>query len=170
MTAGIGSGSRWGAVLSVSDAELLDLRAFVERELRKRNLSLTVGEVGERLAVAHFCNTPGLPNLQPAPRGTKNVDALSRSGDRYSIKSICSARKTGTIYPDAQVPDQQLFEYLLVVQVRPDWTLEAIHRLSWAVFLDMRSWDKRMNAWYVAVTRRTLAASEVMYQVEDQGG
>jgi len=68
--------------------------------MRKRKLAFSVGEFGERLAIQYFQQTPGLPKLQPAPKGTKNVDALSRNGDRYSIKAICTAKKTGTVYPD----------------------------------------------------------------------
>jgi len=63
--------------------------------------------------VAHFNDTPGLPNLQIAPPGTKNVDSLSRDGDRYSIKTVLNAKKTGTVYPDRDQPEKQLFEFLL---------------------------------------------------------
>jgi len=46
-----------------------------------------VGEMAEYLVIQHYKNTASLPNLQKAPPSTKNVDAMSTEGKRYSIKS-----------------------------------------------------------------------------------
>lgn len=153
-------------VSSLPDHALLLLRARLDVEMRNRGLAFSVGQVGERLAVEYFRATPGLPNLQHAPAGTKNVDALSRNGERFSIKSICSAKKTGTIYPDSSNTDKQLFEHLLIVRLSPSWDLVSIYQMSWAAFCGVRSWDKRMNAWYVAISRRALADSTVVLDAE----
>ena len=142
-----------------SDDELIKLRHIVEMEVRRRGLKLTVGDIGERLVVAHFNNTPGLPKLQIAPPGTKNIDALSRDGDRYSIKTVLDAKKTGTIYPDRDKSDKQLFEFLLIVALREDHGLKCIHQLSWDQFLIVRCWDKRMSAWYVPYSAKALSSS-----------
>lgn len=149
------------------DGDLLLLRAHLDLEMRKRGIAFTVGEVGEQLAVEYFKATAGLPNLQHAPTGTKNVDALSRNGDRYSIKTICKGKKTGTVYPDAKDADKQLFEFLLIVQLSDLWTLKSIHQLTWDNFLKIRSWDKRMNAWYVGISSRALADATVVYDVPE---
>ncbi len=122
-----------------------------------------MGEIGEAVAIKHFNSTPGLSNLKAAPTGTKNVDALSRNGDRYSIKTIQKAKKTGTVYPDTQNPDRQLFEYLLIVRLRPDFSLEALYQFSWEQFLKIRAWDKRMNAWYVPVSKNRLDIGQCLY-------
>ena len=103
--------------LSLPDADLVRLRAAIEVEMRKREIALSVGQMGEQLAIDYFNRTPGNPNLIPAPAGTANVDALSRKGERYSIKTICNAKKTGTVYPDPDDREKQLFEYLLVVKM-----------------------------------------------------
>lgn len=142
---------------NLSDEEVIAVRAAVEFEMRRRGIALSVGAVGEQLAIDYFRSTAGLPKLQRAPVGTKSVDALSRDGERYSIKTICNAKKTGTVYPDAQNKDKQLFEYLLIVRITPSWALKSIHQLDWPSFLAIRSWDKRMNAWYVAISSRSLA-------------
>jgi len=152
------------------DNELILLRAALDAEMRKRGVAFSVGGVGEQLVIEHFRKTSGLPKLQAAPRGTKNVDALSRSGDRYSIKTVCNAKKTGTVYPDADDRDKQLFEYVLIVKLAEDWSLESIHQLAWADFVKVRSWDKRMNAWYVAVSSRALEAAKPIYQAVKPGG
>jgi hypothetical protein len=146
-------------VTGLPDQELIELRHEIEKEVRRRGLKLTVGDIGERLVVAHFSNTSGLTNLQIAPPGTKNVDALSRDGDRYSIKTVLDAKKTGTIYPDRNTPDKQLFEFLLIATLSEDQTLKSIHQLSWDQFLEVRCWDKRMSAWYVPCSTKALGTS-----------
>lgn len=143
----------------MTDQELLVLRASLDVEMRKRKIAFSVGEVGELLAIEYFKSTSRLPNLQKAPTGTKNVDALSRNGDRYSIKTICKGKKTGTVYPDPANPSKQLFEYLLIVHLTDSWGLKSIQQLTWDVFCEVRSWDKRMTAWYISISNRTLSAA-----------
>jgi hypothetical protein len=152
------------------DDQLVLLRASLDAEMRKRNIAFSVGSVGERLVIEHFRKTAGLPKLHPAQRGTKNVDANSRDGERYSIKTVCHAKKTGTIYPDAQNRDKQLFEYVLIVKLAENWSLESIHQLPWAGFVKVRSWDKRMNAWYVAISCRALGTAKLIYEAAKPEG
>ena len=149
----------------MANEDLLLLRASLRAEMRKRGIADSVGSVGEQLAIEYFRKTSGLPKLQLAPRGTKNVDALSRNGDRFSIKTICEGSKTGTIYPEPDDRDKQLFEYVLIVKLAEDWTLESIHQLPWVDFVKVRSWDKRMNAWYVAFNKRALASAVRIYSL-----
>lgn len=147
----------------LSDSAILQLRIRIDSEMRKRSIACSVGEIGEQLAVECFRSTSGLPNLQHAPTGTKNVDALSREGNRYSIKTVWKGKKTGTVYPDIQEPNKQLFEYILVVQLSDSWSLSSIHQFTWTQFVAVRSWDKRMNAWYLGISKRTLAGGVQIY-------
>ena len=74
----------------LSTKEVIKLYSASIKELKRRKIIRTnnvIGDMGEYLAIAHYNNTPGLPNLTPAPVGTENIDAISRKGDRYSIKS-----------------------------------------------------------------------------------
>ena len=140
----------------LEDIELIRLRAALDVEMKRRKLAVSVGAVAEQLAIQFFNGSSGRPNLQAAPVGTANVDALSRRGERYSIKGILNAKKTGTVYPDSTNPDKQLFEYMLIVKLDRDWSLRAIYELDWKTFCACRSWDKRMNAWYIGVSVKTL--------------
>lgn len=148
---------------SLDDIRLLELRTAVDREARNRGLSFNVGEIGEKLAIAVFKERPDLPVLAPAPRGTKNIDAISRDGNRYSIKTLQRAKKTGTIYPDPVDNDRRLFEFILIVLVNDDFSLERIIELDWLQFCTVRSWDIRMNAWYVARSHRALSVGRQIY-------
>lgn len=38
------------------------------------------------MEIDYYCKTRGLPKLQVAQPSTKNIDAISVNGDRYSIK------------------------------------------------------------------------------------
>lgn len=142
---------------AMADADLIRLRAALDVEMKRRNLAVSVGQIAEQLAIGFFNGTAGRPNLQLAPTGTTNVDALSRRGERYSIKGVLNAKKTGTIYPDAVDREKQLFEYILVVKVDREWSLEAIYEFDWKTFCECRSWDSRMNAWYIGLSGKTLA-------------
>lgn len=142
---------------SLEDIELIRLRAALDVEMKHRKLAVSVGAMAEQLAIQFFNGTSGRPNLQAAPVGTANVDALSRKGERYSIKGVLNAKKTGTIYPDSADPDKQLFEYMLIVRLDRDWSLLNIYELDWKTFCDCRSWDRRMNAWYVGASAKTLS-------------
>lgn len=147
---------------TLSNEELLRLRATLEIEMRKRGVAFSVGQIGESLVIDHFNSTPGIPNLKAAPTGTKNVDALSRDGERYSIKTIWKAKKTGTIYPDDSDENKQLFEYLLIVKLDNNLTLKGIYEFSWKQFVKVRSWDKRMNAWYIGCSKKNLGQDNMI--------
>jgi hypothetical protein len=148
---------------SLNDLKLLALRAAVDGEARNRGLRFNVGEIGEKLAIAVFKERPDLPVLAPAPPGTKNIDAISREGNRYSIKTQQRAKKTGTIYPDKVDNERQLFEFILIVLIDEDFTLERIIELDWQQFCAVRSWDIRMNAWYVSRSNRALNTGRQIY-------
>ncbi len=80
-------------------------------DLSYRKQNFNVGEIGEKIAIKYFNSTSGLPNLVEAPKGAKNIDALSQDGDRYSIKTQLRTKKSGTIYPDAARPEKKQFEF-----------------------------------------------------------
>lgn len=153
----------------LNEDELIALRIEVEREMHSRGISFSVGEIGEKIAIDYFKSTPRLSNLIAAPPGAKNVDALSRNGERYSIKTIQRGHKTGTIYPDDQDEDKQLFEYLLIVKLHSDFTLDALYQFSWKQFMAIRAWDKRMNAWYVSMGKKSLDAGICLFTKKVKG-
>lgn len=135
-------------------SELFALRSEVESELGRRGLSAKVGELGEWFAIEHFSRTSGLPTLVAAPRGAKNIDAISKDGDRYSIKTIQKGGKTGTIYPS------YVDGYIVIVLLDEGFSLLSMYRLSWEKFVVARSWDIRMNAYYLGRSRRVFSVAE----------
>jgi len=147
-----------------TDLDLIHLRFGIDDELQERGINLNVGYLGEKYCIDYFNKTPGLPNLLQAPTGAKNVDALSRDGDRYSIKAFKKAKKTGTIYPDDKDPDKQLFEYLVIIELDIIYRLNGVYRYTWDEFLKLRAWDKRMNAWYVPMSQKNLSQAEELFK------
>lgn len=130
--------------------------------IRSKNL---VGDLGEFLAIEHFNGTSGLPNLLAAPTGTQNIDAISRLGDRYSIKST-SGKLTGVFYglepPESEIEDKQKFEYVLIVSFSENFKLEKIIQLDWEQFLRFKKWHKTMRAWNLSLTKNLLDECTVL--------
>lgn len=84
----------------LKDREIISLYSDLISELKSRGIIRTknlLGDLGEYLAIEQYNTTPGLANLMAAPAGTQNIDAISRKGERYSIKST-SGNLTGVFY------------------------------------------------------------------------
>lgn len=62
--------------------------------IRSKNVT---GDLGEYIVIDYYTKTKGLPKLQFAPPSTKNIDAISVNGERYSIKCI-TTNTTGAFY------------------------------------------------------------------------
>jgi hypothetical protein len=148
----------------LSNDQIISFRIELEKELKGRGIKFSPGDIGEKLAIAFFNTKAGLDNLQKTSTGTKSVDAVSRKGDRYSIKTIKEGAKSGTIYPDPNKPNKQLFEYLLLALLDEEFELKSLHRFSWKQFMKIKLWDKTMNAWYVSKSKNTLTHGEEIYK------
>ena len=59
--------------------------------------------------------------------------------------------------------DRRLFEFILVVLINEEFSLERIIELDWEQFCTVRSWDVRMNAWYIARSHRALSIGRQIY-------
>ena len=146
-----------------SSEELIQIYSGVIKELKSRDVIRTnnvIGDLGEFLAIKYYNDTPNLPNLAPAPVGTENIDAISRKGDRYSIKSASSST-TGVFYglepKGSTVADRQKFEYVILCIFDDDYLLKEIYEMDWDTFLANKRWHSRMNAWNLTITNKLKA-------------
>ncbi len=150
--------------------ELIQTYSEIVKQLKKRGIIRTknlVGDLGEYLAIEHFNNTAGMSNLKAAPAGTQNIDAISRDGDRFSIKST-TRNLTGVFYglepPESNIPDIQKFEYVLIVKFDNDYQLERIIQLDWELFIKHKRWHKTMTAWNISTTKALIKDAEVLFE------
>ena len=141
----------------LSTEEIIKLYPKILKELKNRNVIQSknlIGEIGEFLAISYYNKDPNLPNLKRADASTKNIDAISRDGERYSIKST-STGLTGTFWGleplGSEKKDKQRFEYVVIVRFDNDYALESIVEINWDQFLEIKRWHSRMNAWNVPV-------------------
>ena len=155
---------------SLNDFEVVELYGHWLNELKNRNMIRTnnvVGELGEYLAIKCYNENPSLPVLQAAPIGTQNIDAISRQGERYSIKSTTSGT-TGVFYglnnPDSKELDKQKFEYVILVKFDKDFSLNTIYELDWDLFLKHKRWHKTMQAWNLSLNKELISDCKVIYQ------
>ncbi|MCP3685741.1 MAG: hypothetical protein GY861_24095 [bacterium] len=147
---------------SLSNEDLINSYGAFLTELRDRGIIRSknvVGDLGEYIAIDFYNKTPGLPNMQAAPQGTQNVDALSRNGDRYSIKST-TGRVTGAFWGlppkgSNEIPDKR-FEYVILVLLDDNYNLIRINELTWEQFLNCKRWHSTMRAWNISITNGLL--------------
>lgn len=154
----------------LSNTEIIRLYSDSIKALKQRGILRTnnvIGELGEYLAIEHFSKTPGLPKLQAAPVGTENIDAISRHGDRYSIKST-SGNTTGVFYglqpKGSAATDPQKFEYVLICKFDENCALEAIYQITWEQFQKHKRWHSRMQAWNLTLSKSLISDSVVIYK------
>ena len=153
-----------------ADDDLVFAYSTVIQELRNRGIIRSknvLGDLGEYLVITHYNDTPGLPNLSPAPIGTQNVDALSRKGDRYSIKAT-TGKITGVFYglhdKGSNLPEKQKFEYVIVAMFDGNLTLKRINELTWEDFFQYKRWHSRMRAWNLSITNDLLENTKTIFE------
>jgi len=154
---------------NLSVSELLELYSKILKKLKKDKVIRSnnlVGEIGEYIAIEHYTKIKGLPKLQAAPTGTKNIDAISVNGDRYSIKATTSGT-TGVFYglnPKGSIEeDTQRFEYVIIVIFNDDMSLKNILELDWNTFLKHKKWHSRAAAWNLVITKKLFEDSKVIF-------
>lgn len=141
----------------MSTEEIIGLYPQIIKELKSRDVIQSknlVGEIGEFLAISHYNKTPNLPNLTRAETGTKNMDAISREGKRYAIKST-SRKTTGAFWGlnpiGSQETDFQIFEYVIIVIFDDYYKLSKILEITWEQFLKLKRWHSRMDTWNLSI-------------------
>jgi len=98
-----------------------------------------------------------------------NIDAISRNGDRYSIKAT-TGKVTGVFYglysPNSTELNQQKFEYVILVILDKNLSLEYIIELTWNEFLKYKRWHSRMQAWNLPINKDILENTKCIYRHE----
>lgn len=126
-----------------------------------------VGDMGETVAIEHYNATPSLPNLHAVKVGEKNIDAISDTNKRYSIKAT-RTKMTGVFHglndPDSDIPQEQLFEYVIVTVLNDDVTPQAIYELDWEAFMSLKRWNTSKRTWYLTISNELKRKAKVMYE------
>jgi len=156
--------------LSVEElVRLISPNSDIHKELRKREVIRTkniTGELGEYYVVQYYNNTPSQTNVFLPGPGVKNIDVLSRNGERYSIKTISgNNRTTGSFWnPDSIKNNEKTFEYLIICILDDYYSLSMILELTWNDFIKFKKFNKRMNNFQVSVTQKLIDEVKVVYK------
>ena len=158
----------------LKDADLASAYGDLVSELKRHGIIRTknlVGDLAEYLAIGVYNNTKGLPNLEKAPAGTKNIDAIGRNGMTYSIKGT-TGKTTGVFYGFPPKGDSsgspKRFDFVIVVLLDESYRVKRINELTWDCFLQFKRWHSRMNAWNLSINRKLLNASKTIFD-KDSG-
>lgn len=156
-----------------SSEELIHFYGDWIKEMKKRKIIRTnnvVGEIGEFLAVNYYNEHPGLPKMQLTMESSANIDAISRNGDRYSIKTTTS-KTTGVFYgfnsPETSAEQPKLFEYVIIVILNKDYSIKKIIELDYETFIRNKKWHKRMSAWNIPITNKLISESKIIYDSQN---
>ena len=153
------------------DSEAIDLIENISssiKKLREKNIIRTnnlLGDLGEFLAVEYYNNHIDLPNLTLMANSNKHYDAESKFKGRYSIKTT-TGNGTGVIYglepKDSVKESTEIFDFLIVVKMNNDFTINTICEIPWRVFLEHKKWHKTMGAWNIQLTKKVIESSRVL--------
>ncbi|WP_045522765.1 hypothetical protein [Neobacillus niacini] len=139
-------------------------------ELKARDMIRTrnvIGELGEYFALKHYNETLSLSDLQIMDIGTQGIDAIDLKGNRYSIKTVTSATTgvfNGLNDPDSKLPQEQKFEYVIIVILDNDFTLQAIYELNWKAFLNHKKWNKSKRTWHLTISESLKRDAKLLYK------
>lgn len=154
----------------LDNLEIINLYSDTIIEMKNRGIihsNNVVGDLGEYSVVEYYNNTPGLPKLQFAPPSTKNIDAISVRGERYSIKSTTTNTTSAFfgIEKDAKFEDvKQAFEYLVIVKFDKNFKIEYILEIDWDCFFKHKKWHSRMNAYNISITKALISEGKIIYK------
>ena len=156
-----------------SGIELIQIYGELLSKMREDKLirSKTVtGDLGEYIVVDYYTKTKGLPKLQFAPPSTKNIDAISVNGERYSIKCI-TTNTTGAFYGIEKNTDirdiKPLFEYVVIIKLNEKYQPEFILELDWDAFFKHKHWHSRIGAYNLLVTNSLIEDGKMIYRKGD---
>lgn len=132
--------------------------------IRSKNVT---GDLGEYIVIDYYTKTKGLPKLQFAPPSTKNIDAISVNGERYSIKCT-TTNTTGAFYginKDADIASiKPLFEYVVVIKLDKNYQPEFILELNWETFFKHKHWHSRIGAYNLVITNSLIVDGKKVYK------
>lgn len=132
--------------------------------IRSKNVT---GDLGEYIVIDYYTKTKGLPKLQFAPPSTKNIDAISVNGERYSIKCT-TTNTTGAFYginKDADIASiKPLFEYVVVIKLDKNYQQEFILELNWETFFKHKHWHSRIGAYNLVITNSLIVDGKMVYK------
>ena len=159
---------------SYTNSDLIQIYSELVREMKTRNIIRSknvTGDLGEFIAIDYYCKTKGLPRLDYAPPSTKNIDAISVNGDRYSIKTT-TTHTTGAFYGLERNADlkntKQGFEYLIIVKLDDNFSTELILEIDWPTFFKYKHWHSRINAYNIIISNELIKESKIIYQASPE--
>lgn len=156
--------------VNMTIAEGLEEYSKLMKMFKKRGATRTnnfVGDMGETLAIEHYNANDSLPNLSMVDVGMKHIDAIDENNARYSIKAT-RTKMTGVFNglndPDSDMPQEQLFEYAIIILFDEDVSLQAIYQLDWHSFLSLKRWNTSKRTWYLTISNELKRKSKIIYE------
>ncbi len=151
-------------IQSISANDLWVLKGLCEKEIVKQ-FKITHNYVGERavdLAIKTYNNNPTLPSLRRAENNTKEWDAYSLAGERYSIKGLKGNNKVTSSFCGFNQRDNShlLFDKVILVRMNEYYMLEELLQISTDVFCKIVKYNKRDKNYKLYLTNKLREVAE----------
>lgn len=153
-----------------SGTELIELYGKLLSQMREDNIIRSknvIGDLGEYIVIDYYTRTKGLPKLQFAPPSTKNIDAISVNGERYSIKCV-TANTTGAFWGIPKDTDinsiKPLFEYVVIIKLDKNFQPELILEIDWDTFFKHKHWHSRIGAYNLTISNALISDGKLLFQ------
>lgn len=157
------------SVINGEQYKIMEKYFNILQEMKENNIIRThnlVGDWGELLAIKHYNENPAFPNLEIARVGVKHIDAINKNYERYSIKTTTTKTTgvfTGLNEPYSDMPEEQKFEYVIIVILNKDMSLREMYELDWQTFLSIKRWNRNKKAWFLSVTKELKSKAKRIY-------
>ncbi len=148
----------------LSTLEVFELYPKILKELKKRGViegKKLIGDYGEYLAREYYKKNPNFPNLGKAPTGTKNIDAVSRDGERYSIKTTSGT--ITSVFHSLNDLNEKKFEYVVIVILDDGYVLKNVLEIDWEQFLKIKKWKLPEKAWNIPVNASLMKMAKKVF-------
>ncbi|MGG1264909.1 hypothetical protein [Brevibacillus laterosporus] len=96
------------------------------------------------------------------------MHTINANNERYSIKATTTKGTTvfNGLDDDYSEPQEQLFEYVVIVVFNKNLSLEAIYELDWKNFLSLKKRSKSKKTWYLTVTKKLKRKAKTLYDID----
>ncbi len=66
--------------------------------------------------------------------------------------------------PNSNMPQTQVFEYVVIVLFEKDMILKAIYELNWEAFMSLKKWNTSKRAYYLIVSNVLKRKAKIIYE------
>lgn len=153
------------ALRNTSVEEILSCYGLLIKELKAKGIIRSkklLGDIGEYFAVKYYRIQKNVQLTIKEETNHPQFDAISDTGERYSIKSITN--DTTSEFADIKEDENdKKFDYVVICKFDDNFNLDTILELTWEIFMKHKVKRAKPNAWQLNITKKLTRECTVIY-------